>query len=70
MRLLILLAAIKNKCFVMNKNNNRRNFLKKAFFISLFPLFFNKGISSILLVKEKVFKKKYSKVWILDKNDY
>lgn len=48
---------------------NRRKFIKKLTTLSLFSLVIKKT-SIVKIFKEKVFKRKFSKVWILNKNDY
>tara|TARA_B100000963_G_scaffold172377_1_gene149905 strand:- start:431 stop:598 length:168 start_codon:yes stop_codon:yes gene_type:complete len=55
---------------MQNKKNSRRTFIKKIFTISFYP-FILKGSFGILFInKDKILKKKFSKIWILNKNDY
>ncbi len=53
-----------------NKKNNRRAFIKKIFTISLYPFILKSGFGIFLISKDKVLKKKFSKIWVLNKNDY
>tara|TARA_A100001011_G_C14267505_1_gene825410 strand:- start:1683 stop:1841 length:159 start_codon:yes stop_codon:yes gene_type:complete len=52
----------------MNKNNNRRNFLKKNLILLLSFSFINLNIF-LLNAKSLILKKKSNFVWFLNKND-
>ena len=55
---------------MQNKKNSRRAFIKKIFTISFYPFILMGGFDIFFISKDKILKKKFFKIWILNKNDY